>query len=70
VDPTKFAKAMTSPETDAQLQRALKFIQKSGVDASPGLVVAGKYRVTGKTLEDTLRIATHLVAKERAARGG
>ena len=70
VDPATFARTMGSAETDAQLQRALKFIQKSGVDSSPGLVVAGKYRVTGHTMEDMLRIATHLVAKERAARGG
>lgn len=70
VDPAQFAQAMASAETNAQLQHAIAFIQKSGVDASPGVVVAGKYRVTGKTMEDMLRITTHLVAKERAARGG
>lgn len=70
VDPAKFEQTMASAETNTQLQHALTFIQKSGVDASPGLVVAGKYRVTGKTMEDMLRITTHLVAKERAARGG
>ena len=70
VDPAQFAQAMASAETDAQLQRAISFIQKSGVEGTPSLVVAGKYRVTGKTMEDMLRITTHLVAKERAARGG
>jgi len=70
VEPAQFAQAMASAETNAQLQHAIAFIQKSGVDSSPGLVVAGKYRVTGKTMEDMLRITTHLVAKERAARGG
>jgi len=70
VDPAKFEQTMASAETNTQLQHALTFIQKSGVDASPGLVVAGRYRVTGKTMEDMLRITTHLVAKERAARGG
>lgn len=70
VDPARFAGAMSSPDTDAQLKRANEFIEKSGVDGTPGLVVAGKYRVTGKTMEDMLRIATHLVAKERAAHGG
>lgn len=70
VDPAQFASAMDSPDTDAQLKRANEFIEKSGVEGTPGLVVAGKYRVTGKTMEDMLRIATHLVAKERASRGG
>lgn len=70
VDPAQFAQAMASADTDARLQHAIAFIQKAGVEASPGLVVAGKYRVTGKTMEDMLRITTHLVAKERAARGG
>lgn len=70
VDPKQFAAAMTGAATDAQLKHAYDFIQKSGVEGTPGLVVAGKYRVTGKTMEDTLRIATHLVAKERAAHGG
>lgn len=70
VDPAQFAQAMDSDDTKARLQHAVGFIQKSGVDASPSLVVAGKYRVTGKTMEDMLRITTHLVAKERAARGG
>jgi thiol:disulfide interchange protein DsbA len=70
VDPAKFAATMTSPATTDAIKRANDFILKSGVDGTPGLVVAGKYRVTGKTMEDMLRITTHLVAKERAARGG
>lgn len=69
-DPKQFAGAMASFATDAKVKRANQFIQKSGVEGSPGIVVDGKYRVTGKTLEDMLRITTHLVAKERAARGG
>ena len=69
-DPKQFAGAMTSFATDAKVKRANQFIAKSGVEGSPGIVVDGKYRVTGKTLEDMLRITTHLVAKERAARGG
>lgn len=69
-DPAQFAQAMASADTSARLQHALTFIQKSGIESTPGVVVAGKYRVTGKTMEDMLRITTHLVAKERAARGG
>ena len=70
VDPKQFASTMASFATDAKVKRANQFIVKSGVEGSPSVVVDGKYRVTGKTLEDMLRIATHLVAKERAARGG
>ena len=33
---------------------------------SATLIVEGKYKVTGRTLPDTLRIASHLVAMERA----
>jgi thiol:disulfide interchange protein DsbA len=70
VDPKQFASTMASFATDAKVKRANQFIMKSGVEGSPSIVIDGRYRVTGKTLEDMLRIATHLVAKERAARGG
>lgn len=70
VDPAQFASTMSSFAVDAKVKRANQFIMQSGVEGSPSVVVDGKYRVTGKTLEDTLRITTHLVAKERAARGG
>jgi thiol:disulfide interchange protein DsbA len=70
VDPAQFASTMASFAVDAKVKRANQFIMSTGVEGSPSVVVDGKYRVTGKTLEDTLRITTHLVAKERAARGG
>ncbi len=70
VDPAQFASTMASFAVDAKLKRANQFILRSGVEGSPTVVVDGKYRVIGKTLEDTLRITDHLVAKERAARGG
>lgn len=70
VDPTQFASAMTSARTDAQLKHAAQFVEQTGVEGSPSIIVDGKYRVTGKTMEDMLRITTHLLAKERAARGG
>jgi thiol:disulfide interchange protein DsbA len=70
VDPAQFASTMASFAVDAKMKRANQFIQRSGVEGTPSVVIDGKYRVLGKTLEDTLRITTHLVAKERAARGG
>jgi protein dithiol oxidoreductase (disulfide-forming) len=69
-DPKQFASTMSSFAVDAKVKRANQFIQRSGVEGSPTVIVDGKYRVTGKTLEDTLRVTTHLVAKERAAMGG
>ena len=67
VDAGEFATAMESFGIDAKLKRATQFIQRSGVNGTPTLVVNGKYRVTGP---DPLRIASHLVAMERAAREG
>jgi thiol:disulfide interchange protein DsbA len=69
-DPAQFASTMGSFAVDAKFKRALQFIQRSNIESSPSVIVEGKYKVKGKTLEDTLRITTHLVAKERAARGG
>jgi len=69
-NPEQFASTMSSFAVDAKQKRAIQFMQRSGVDSSPSIIVEGKYRVTGKSLEDVLRITTHLVAQERAARGG
>lgn len=64
----RFAATMESPATAAALERARNFITASGVEGTPTLIVNGKYRVIGKGPEDALRIADHLVARERAAR--
>ena len=67
VDAKQFASTMGSFAINGKLSRATQFIQRSGVDSTPTLVVNGKYRVTGKSPEDNLRIANQLVAQERAA---
>ena len=68
-DPERFIAAMASPGVEAQLERARRFLRASGVQGTPTLIVDGKYRVTGgKSAEDVLRIAEHLIARERAAR--
>lgn len=69
-NPQQFISTMASFAVDAKLKRAEQFIARSGVDSTPTMVVDGKYRVTAKSLEDTLRVAEHLVARERAARAG
>lgn len=62
-----FIGTMNSFAINAKGKRAEQFMQRSGVDASPSLVVNGKYKVKGKGFEDMLRITDHLVARERSA---
>jgi thiol:disulfide interchange protein DsbA len=66
--PAKMKVAMTSPATTARLQRARDFALRSGVEGTPSLVINGRYRVRGRTHDDTLRIASQLIAQLRAAR--
>lgn len=67
-DPKQFANTMASFSVKAKMGRALKFMQRSGVESTPNLVVDGKYRITGKSWEQNLSIAEHLIAAERAAK--
>ncbi|HSM10658.1 MAG TPA: thiol:disulfide interchange protein DsbA/DsbL [Lysobacter sp.] len=69
-DPKQFESTMNSFAINAKLKRAQQFLMASGVDSTPMLVVNGKYRVMGKTFDDSLRIAEHLIAQERAERSG
>ena len=66
-NPQQFVSTMASFAVDAKLKRAVQFMQRSGVESSPSIVVNGKYRVVGRSLEDMLRITDHLVAQERNA---
>ncbi|MDQ3287854.1 MAG: thiol:disulfide interchange protein DsbA/DsbL [Pseudomonadota bacterium] len=66
-DPKAFQSTMASFATNAKLRRAQQFLQTSGVDSTPTLVVNGKYRVTGRGFDEILRITDHLIARERAA---
>ncbi len=65
-DPAKFAQTMASAQTQAKLVEARDFLQRSGIEGTPSLVVAGKYRVMGNTFQDLLRIAGELIQRERA----
>ena len=66
-DATDFARRMESAPVTMKLQRAESFIDRTGTDATPTMLVDGKYRVVGASPEDTLRIVDALVARERAA---
>ncbi|MDQ3617747.1 MAG: thiol:disulfide interchange protein DsbA/DsbL [Pseudomonadota bacterium] len=67
-EPQRFMQAMADPSIDAEFKRVNAFIQRSGVEGTPTLIVNGKYRVLGNSFQDTLRITGQLVARERAAR--
>jgi len=70
-DEKKFAQAMESFAVSGQMRRALKFTERTGVDATPTMVVNGKYRVlSGQDFQDVLHIVDHLVELERAAGAG
>ena len=66
VQPARFVAMLNSPGVDAQMERALAFLQRSGVEGTPTLIVAGKYRVITKQA-DVLGVVDQLVARERAA---
>lgn len=67
-DAKAFVSTMSSFAIAGKLKRAEQFLVRSGVDGTPSIVVNGKYRIIGGSgFEDQLRIADHLIAKERAA---
>jgi len=66
-DPAEFERLMRGPGADALLQRSRRFGMASGVEGTPALIVAGKYRVSGRNFADALRITDYLVAREHAA---
>jgi thiol:disulfide interchange protein DsbA len=66
VDAARLKAAMTAPATLARLPAAREFAIRAGVEGTPTLIVNGRYRIIGKSLDDVLRIADHLIARERA----
>ncbi|QOY62488.1 thiol:disulfide interchange protein DsbA/DsbL [Lysobacter sp. H21R4] len=67
VDADDFAAAMTGKPVQEKLVAARDFLARSEVEGTPTLIVAGKYRVMGKSSDDVLRITDALVNRERAA---
>jgi protein dithiol oxidoreductase (disulfide-forming) len=68
VDPARFQAAYDGPDVARRVENASQFIRRSGVEGTPTLVIAGKYRVIGHDFDDVLRIADQLVARERDAK--
>ncbi len=66
VDAARFRRALQDPALEAKLRHARDFAIKSGIEGTPTLVINGRYRVQGRTLDDILRIAGQLVARHPA----
>lgn len=67
VDPKQFADTMGSFAVATKTNRAKQFATRSGITGTPSLIINGKYLVKGKSYDDMLRVADHLIARERAA---
>lgn len=69
-DPKQFTATMSSFAVNAKTNAAKQFAQRSNITGTPSIIVDGKYLVQGKNFPDRLRIADHLIARERAAKAG
>lgn len=74
VDKDTFLGTMTSFAVDAKIAESQRLVQAWGVEGTPTMVVAGKYRVMAQGgadgFEKMMRIVDFLVEKERAAAKG
>jgi thiol:disulfide interchange protein DsbA len=61
-----FLSAMHSFGVNVKINRATEHMTKTKVPSTPTVVVNGRYLVKGTTWDDTLRIASFLIEKERA----
>lgn len=66
LDAERVAALMDDPATDERMNAAYAFAVRSGIQGTPTLIINGRYRVLGHTLQDSLRIADALIAMERA----
>lgn len=67
VDMKKYKAATQGFIIAGQLKQAREFALRSGIEGTPTLIINGRYRVRGRSLDDNLRIASHLISMERAA---
>ena len=71
VDKDTFLGTMTSFAVDAKIAESQRLVQAWGVEGTPTMIVAGKYRVMSQGGDDgfekMMKIVDFLVAKERSA---
>ena len=71
VDAGQMRGTIDSFAVNTRVGRTKQFIVRTGVDATPTVIVNGRYRVRGRSFEDILRITDQLIVRERnAARAG
>ena len=61
----KLRAAMASPGLADRLADARQFAVRSGVEGTPTLIVNGRYRILGRSLEELLRNADAVIAQLR-----
>lgn len=61
-DAAQMKAAMQDEDMRPRLAGARQFAIHSGLEGTPTLVINGKYRVLGRTLDESLRIASQLIA--------
>jgi protein dithiol oxidoreductase (disulfide-forming) len=66
VEAKQFAGNMKSFAVTGKFNKARQYIIQQQANSTPTLMINGKYRVTGRTWEDRLRIADAIIAHERA----
>lgn len=70
VDPNQFLSSMQSFAVAAKINRARQYMTEAYANGdqmgTPTFLVAGKYRVKGKSVDDMFRIINQLVVAERA----
>jgi len=64
VDKAKFISTSESFAVDMRIRREQQLVQTYGVNATPTMVVNGKYRVTANDFDTTLAVVDYLVAQE------
>ena len=68
LDGAALQRAMAADGVGERLAKAYRWALDNGVEGTPTLVINGRYRITGRSHQDTLRIADALIAQLRAAR--
>lgn len=66
-----FLATMNSPAVNIKVNRSKQMVPRYGVDGTPSVVVAGKYRITGGSAggwPEVMQVVDFLIAKEIAAR--
>jgi thiol:disulfide interchange protein DsbA len=70
VEPQRYIDALRSPQVDEKIKNARAFAMRVQIPGTPAMIVNGKYLITARSFEDTLRVADALIARERAAGKG